>query len=299
MIDEFAGDRVLIGETNAQRMNQIVSMYGRHHDELQLPMNFNLFWSNFSAASYNRELAAWESQKGGWPLLFFSNHDFPRSYTRLGDGLHDAAIARVMAVMLLTARGTPIIYYGEELGMANGDPDLIRSARENSGNFRQPPFDARDAMRTPMQWDASANAGFTRGTPWLPVESTAESVNVAEESRDADSLLQLYRRLIRIRKANRALTLGSYIPLNVSEENGGSSAVFSYMRRDARSKEALVITMNFSASSHTVEIMHEKKLLDASQLEVILEEGAMAAEEEPSGSLRLGPYGFLLAKIRR
>jgi alpha-glucosidase len=270
-------------------MDDIVAMYGRHHDELQLPMNFNLFWSSFTAPAYRRELNAWETQQQGWPLLFFSNHDFPRSYSRLGDGVNDAAIARVLAALLLTARGTPIVYYGEELGMTNADLSVIQARREQSGSMRQPPFDARDAMRTPMQWDGTPNAGFSTATPWLPLEAHYETVTVVSEEGQPASLLNLYRRLIALRRSQPPLRAGIFIPLSV-EDPSTSSALLAYMRRSHG--RSIAIILNLSAREQTTRLFLDGRALSLNPGRILLAEAATIQND--GAYLKLGPFGILI-----
>ncbi len=229
VVESGPEDGVLIAETNIRQMDALLTMYGKAGDEVQLPMNFNLFWSDFSAETYRRELGIWEGQKAGWPLLFFSNHDFPWSFTRLGDGTHNAAMARVLATLLLTARGTPVVYYGEELGMAQGDADAIRAGGEHLGCIPQPPFDQREGARTPMQWTDGPQAGFSTGAPWLPVQSNRAAVNAASEKANPSSLLNLYRTLIRLRQLEPALTLGSFEILENTD--AAANGALCYLRR--------------------------------------------------------------------
>jgi alpha-glucosidase len=120
-------------------------------------------------------------------------------------------------MMLLTLRGTPTLYYGDELGMRDVEipPDRVRDPFEKNVPGKGL---GRDPCRTPMQWDRSANAGFTSGTPWLPISDNYAVVNVETESAESDSMLSLYRRLIALRRAETALEIGSYTPVAMTGE---------------------------------------------------------------------------------
>ncbi len=133
------------------------------------------------------------------------NHDQPRIASRVG-----ADQARVAAMLLLTLRGTPTLYYGDELGMVDASipPELERDPARFHG-----PTGGRDPERTPMRWDASSNGGFTTGSPWLPLGEAVAKVNVEAEDRDPGSMLRFYRRLIALRRAEPALAVGDWTPV--------------------------------------------------------------------------------------
>ena len=160
---------VLIGETWTKDVSELKQYYGDHSDELQMPMDF-MFTKvdKLSPPEFRRQIAAVDSA-GGWPVFVLSNHDIVRSYARYGDRQHDQAIAKLMASLYLTLRGTPIMYYGEEIGMQNNDPTRKEDVKDPIGRVGWPQEKGRDGERTPMQWDDSPNAGFTRGVPWLPI----------------------------------------------------------------------------------------------------------------------------------
>ncbi len=157
---------------------------------------------------------------GGWPNWVLGNHDRPRSATKRG-----SAQARVAAMLLLTLRGTPTLYYGDELGMENGDisPDRVRDPRE----LREPGLGlGRDPVRTPMAWDDSPHGGFTTGEPWLPPGAGWQKRNVAGELADPASMLSFHRALLAIRRTSPALTTGS---IRLIETAG---AVLAYEREE-------------------------------------------------------------------
>jgi alpha-glucosidase len=181
------------------RSNQSLALYLRP-DELQQAFNFRFLFCPWEAARFRAQVEEIERilPVGSWPTWTLSNHDFARHITRHVHGASTAARARLAAVMLLALRGTPFLYYGEELGMPN-----VSIAREQ---WRDPV--GRDGCRTPMQWSAAPGGGFTSSkTPWLPLGDCA-AVNVARQMDDPHSMLSFYRRAIRVRRASPALTAG-------------------------------------------------------------------------------------------
>jgi alpha-glucosidase len=149
---------------------------------------------------------------GGWPVFLIGNHDMARSYNRYGDGVHNDAIAKLMAALYLTLRGTPILYYGEEIGMENNDPKSKEEVRDPIGKLGWPLEKGRDGERTPMQWSSGVNAGFSAATPWLPVPASAGIHNVAHELQDPD--FEFLQTILLLRHREPALREGLYVPLN-------------------------------------------------------------------------------------
>jgi alpha-glucosidase len=169
-----------------------------------MPFNFQLLAAEWTASNIAQIVSAYEHalRAGAWPNWVLGNHDNPRVASRIG-----ASQARVAAMLLLTLRGTPTLYYGDEIGMTDGEiaPDQMR----DPAGLRQPGLgQGRDPERTPMRWDTSSNAGFTRGEPWLPVGDPG-LVNVASQDGDASSMLTLYRELLSLRRNEPALIAGS------------------------------------------------------------------------------------------
>ncbi|MGO9228772.1 MAG: alpha-glucosidase [Bryobacteraceae bacterium] len=162
LTNEFP-DRVLIGETYLPNIQELARMYGAKNDELQLPMDTQMgFLNRRSADDFRQKLRDAETGLGGnMPLFVFDNHDNQRSWNRYGDGAHDGAIARLIATLLLTPRATALLYYGQELGMENNDPKRKEDVRDPIGITGWPKDKGRDGERTPMQWDAGPNAGFS------------------------------------------------------------------------------------------------------------------------------------------
>jgi alpha-glucosidase len=235
---------VLIGETWTKDISELRQYYGDHSDELQMPMDLMFTKLKFSAPEFRQHIAAVDAA-GGWPVYVISNHDIVRSYDRYGDGEHNDQIARVMAALYLTLRGTPIMYYGEEIGMKTTPPTRKDDVKDPIGKRGWPKEKGRDGERTPMQWDGSENAGFSKATPWLPVPPTYKTHTVADELKDKNSVLEFYKRVLSLRHTNRALLDGSYIALNENDPN-----VLSYLR--IYKDQAVLVALNMSGSIQKV-----------------------------------------------
>jgi alpha-glucosidase len=212
-------DAVLLGETWTDNISQLKQYYGDHGDEIQLPMDFMFATINtLSASKFRRQIDSIESS-GQWPVFVITNHDMERSYNRYGDGMHDDAIAKLMAALYLTLRGTAVMYYGEEIGMSNNDPTRLEDVQDPLGRKDWPKNKGRDGERTPMQWSAEPNAGFTAGKPWLPILASYKTHNVATELDDPDSILSFYKALLHLRRDNPALAGGDYLDVDPDDPN--------------------------------------------------------------------------------
>jgi len=242
---------VLIGEASADTLGGPVAFYGNGTDELHMLFDFRLLKSPWQADRFGQLLAAEEQSipEGGWPTVVFSNHDQSRHIDRYGKGGHAERRARGAAVLLLTLRGTPFLYYGEELGMRNA-PLRYRDLRDPYTKRFWPFRIGRDPARTPMQWNESVHAGFTGGTPWLPVASNYPDLNAAQESQNPSSLLNLYRRLIRLRKTYPALNEGTYRHITTAP-----SDCLVFLRQQPSPSDTapdILVAVNFSADARTV-----------------------------------------------
>ncbi len=241
LLDEY-DERVMIGEIYLKDA-ELMAYYGAHGDECHLPFNFQLVMLNeWRAAPVKALVDRYEAllPAGAWPNWVMGNHDQHRVATRVG-----AAQARIVNMLLLTLRGTPTSYYGEELGMTDGH--IPADKVQDPQALNQPELAdtwGRDPERTPMQWDVSPNAGFTAADvePWLPVASTAATVNVAAQQRNPTSMLALYRALTTLRRAEPALHGGEYVALDA-----GHDEVFAYVRRAAG--RSFLVALNFGAQS--------------------------------------------------
>jgi alpha-glucosidase len=230
VVDEFK-DRVLIGEIYLP-VERLVAYYGTNLDGVHLPFNFQLLQTRWNARGLASLIDQYEGllPPGCWPNWVLGNHDNPRIASRVGIDQ-----ARVAAMLLLTLRGTPTLYYGDEIGMVNVPipADRVRDPFEKN----VPGIGVgRDRARTPMQWTAAPGAGFTTGEPWLPLSDDYQTVNVEAESPDPMSLLTLYRKLLRLRAAHEALSIGTYEPVVMTGD------LLAYVRRSA--SEAFFVALN-------------------------------------------------------
>ncbi len=209
LLDSYP-ERMSVGEVFSDRLAETAAaLYGAENDELHLSFNFAFSHCPWNPEAFRRAIVEWEAllPPGAWPPYALSNHDLVRHISRYGRGREAEARARVAAALLLTLRGTPFLYYGEEIGMPQ--------TRIPRGEIQDPPgkrywpfYRGRDGCRTPMPWDGSPLAGFTTGRPWLRLGPDASTRNVAAQRGDADSLLHFYRRMIRLRRETPALRQG-------------------------------------------------------------------------------------------
>jgi alpha-glucosidase len=283
-------DAVLIGETWTKNIEELKEYYGGHRKELQMPMDFLFTQVNqLSAPEFRRQIAGVD-KSGGWPVYLLSNHDIVRAYNRYGDGQHNDDIAKLMAGLYLTLRGTPIMYYGEELGMENNDPTRREDVKDPIGRLGWPKEKGRDGERTPMQWDDSANAGFSNVGPWLPVPASYKMHNVATEDKDPDSILNFYRHLLALRHTDAALAEGEYVALNENDPN-----VISYLRR--YKNEAVLVALNMSNTEHTVKFDLAPQGFGKAKSTTLLTtvKPAPARIEEVS----LAPFGVYIARLSK
>ena len=282
--DEHNG--VLIGETWTDDIGELKRYYGEHNDEVQLPMDFMFCTVNkLSAPEFRKQIALVESS-GGWPTYVLSNHDIERAYVRYGDGKHNDAIAKVMAALYLTLRGTPIMYYGEEIGMENNNPTRREEVKDPIGKLGWPKEKGRDGERTPMQWSTSVNAGFSQTKPWLPVPPSYKTHNVASELANPNSVLSFYKKLLALRHTNQALLEGNYVPLNEGDPN-----VLSYLRQ--YKGQTVLVALNMSASSHSVSIDLAKHGITKGNVTPLLTVGTHSGK---TGQLVLPPFAVYIGE---
>ena len=295
MHDELKGLRkvadqynaVLIGETWTKNVAELKEYYGNGNDELQMPMDF-LFTKvdKLSPAEFRRQIAGVESS-GGWPVFVLSNHDIVRAYNRYGDGTHNDEIAKLMAGFYLTLRGTPIMYYGEEIGMENNDPKSKDDVKDPIGRRGWPDEKGRDGERTPMQWNDKPNAGFSTVAPWLPVPPSYKTHNVATESKDPHSILNFYKQVLALRHTNKALLDGNYVALNESDDN-----VLSYLRN--YNGQAVLVVLNMSSSPQKAKFdLSGLGFANASYKTLLATPQSASAGKEVS----LPPFGVFIGEV--
>ena len=240
-----AQPRLLIGEIHIFDRPLWASYYGVDLDELHMPFNFDLVNATWNAQTIRQSVEALETHlpPGAWPNYVLGNHDEPRIIDRVGP-----ALARLAMLLLLTLRGTPTLYYGDEIGMHNGDisPDQVRDPMEKN----MPGIGlGRDPERTPMQWDSGPNAGFCPPgvEPWLPIPADYKQINVAVEKEAPSSLLTLTHRLIGLRRSLPALSRGSF---NVIK--GVPDDCFVYLRQLGGLN--CLVALNFSQQEQVVRL---------------------------------------------
>ncbi len=276
---------VLIGETWAENMQDLA----RYYNELQMPMDFLFTMINKPSAPAFRKQIQDAERSGGRPVYLFSNHDITRHFDRYGDGSHNGQIAKALAALYLTLRGTPIMYYGEEIGMQNNDPRRVEDVKDPIGRRLWPKNKGRDGERTPMQWNDSPNAGFSRSQPWLPVPDSYHSCNVAAEERDGNSILNFYRRLLALRHRREELLEGDYAAQNETDPN-----VLSYLR--SYGGKAVLVAINMSAEPQkTAFDLHSRGFGDSAHT-------LLSTEPRPEtvrlASITLAPFGVYIGEVK-
>ena len=268
LLDSYPGDRVMVAETYLP-IPRLAAYYGDKLDAAQLPFNFKLIQTSWSAQAVADVVTRYEAAlpQGAQPNWVLGNHDNARVASRLGERR-----ARAAAVLLLTLRGTPTLYYGDELGMTDAaiSPDAVRDPREKTQ-----PGHGRDPERTPMRWTGAAKADFTTGEPWLPIGRDIARVNVETERDDPHSMLALHRRLLALRRATPALHNGAMRTLGVEGE------VFAYAREADGNR--FVVAVNFAGATQRF------SAADATGGTVVLSTDPAREGQPVSGALDLGP----------
>jgi alpha-glucosidase len=288
ILDGYPGERVLLGESATATIEELAATYGPRHDEINLPMDF-LFGNltHLDAGTFKRQVDDAELRlHGDPPVFFFSSHDHPRQWSTFGDAAHNDDIAKLTAALTLTPRGTALLYYGEEIGM--GDLSAAQLAAAPLGLHR-PRADDRDRARSPMQWTAAKGAGFTAGTPWLPVADGAGLYNVQGEREAPHSIYRWYRHLLKLRHDNPALRDGAYVPLE--SEN---PRVFAFARTRADGAGVLVV-FNMSEATQTAKIRGWPGATPT-LARVLLANPAPA--KGTSGEMTLPPFGVSISSLR-
>jgi alpha-glucosidase len=239
--------RMMVGEVYLP-IERMVAYYGEGGAGEHMPFNFQLITLPWNVHTIANAIATYEKSlpSYGWPNWVLGNHDNPRIGSRIG-----SAQARVAAMLLLTLRGTPTMYYGDEICMTDVPipPEAVQDPFEkNVPGMRL----GRDPQRTPMQWDASPNAGFSPSSattmPWLPIASDYAKINVVAQREDPRSSLNLYRKLIQFRRAEPALSIGSYRELAIQAD------LLAYERRDPIGVRRFLIVLNFGNQPQTMKL---------------------------------------------
>jgi alpha-glucosidase len=287
---------ILIGETYLRSVDDLSKMYGAHNDELDLPMDMEVGFppNGVDVLDGNRFRArineAETEINGNMPLFVFDNHDNPR-WDRWVSNDHRDDVGRVIAAMLFASRDTAMMYYGDEIGMATTPPTRKEDVKDPIGITGWPKEKGRDGERTPMQWDADKDAGFsTAAKTWLPIPPSYTSVNVAAEEKDPNSLLHWYEQLIALKKSDPALHAGDEIMLN-----SGDQHVLSWLRKSPDG-EAVIVACNFTAEPQTVSFDLSKQGLHRFHVKTVMKTPG-APDPLSLDLVQLGPYGVYIGKV--
>ncbi len=281
LLDRYP-ERMAVGETFSDHpIEMAAAYYGENNDELHLAFNFHFTQQPWRARAFHEAIAQWEAalRPGAWPCYVLSNHDVVRHASRYAAGLHTDARAQVAAALLLTLRGTPFLYYGEEIAMRQGQ--IPRAEIQDPVGKRYWPFHkGRDGCRTPMPWDDSPNAGFSVNPPWLRVNPDYRERNVAAQRQDPNSVFHWYRRLIALRRTSPALRRGAYRPLIRRPVHA-----LAYLREAP--EQTLLVALNFS-SRPVLAVLDEP--LPARDWHALLSTADRPELELLGNSLALAPY---------
>jgi alpha-glucosidase len=243
VLDEYGSDKLLVGEVYLP-IDHLVAYYGDlERSGAHLPFNFQLIVLPWHAPTIGGAIDEYEAllPDHGWPNWVLGNHDKPRIASRTG-----AAQARVAAMLLLTLRGTPTLYYGDEIGMTDVEEVSPRACGPGVTVYDRSWRHGRLSHRTPMRWDGEPYAGFSTVEPWLSLGPDAETVNVAAAQRDQRSTLHLYRRLLALRRGEPALTVGTYRPIPAQGD------LLLYIREHEGRR--LLVTLNLGHATVSVEL---------------------------------------------
>ncbi|WP_336077952.1 alpha,alpha-phosphotrehalase [Paenibacillus sp. 203] len=316
---------VTVGEMSSTSLEHCIRYSNPERKELSMTFNFHHLKVDYPNGQkwelmpYDFEMlkklfSDWQTgmqQGGGWSALFFNNHDQPRAISRfLDDGQYHAESAKLLATTLHGLQGTPYIFQGEEIGMANpqwADIEEFRdveslnmyrilqeqgkSAEEALNIIRER---SRDNSRTPMQWDGTRNAGFTTGTPWIKVDERYPQINVQAQLEDPNSIYHHYRKLIHLRKTVQVITDGNYQRLDEAHPQ-----VYAYQR--SNEEETLIVISNFSGQDAQFCIPDSfysrliNQALDAAELLI----GNTQHAPELKQMISLTPYASYMWIVRR
>jgi glycosidase len=275
ILDEYDGDRFSVGEIHIFDWDEWATYYG-DGDELHMPYNFSLVWAGWDAAAIRRRVESLEASvpAHGWPNYVLGNHDEQRLATRYGP-----RSARAAAVLLLTLRGQPTIYYGDELALR--ETDVPAESQHDPWGFRVPGM-SRDGCRTPMPWTPGPGHGFTRphATPWLPFDEDAATRNVEVQLADAASPLNLVRHLLALRQNRPSLQQGTISFLDDLPDD-----VLGFVRRF--DGEQTVVLINFADSVRALPISPKTTVLASTDTDSVIGEDSVTLA--PHAALVIDP----------
>ena len=311
ILDEYEGDRMLVGEDDN------IDYMGNGEDELHLVFNFPLIRVGRLTPSRIRlnqkerltRLDALPSK--GWPCNTLGNHDTSRIHTFFGDRQHDAELARLHAALMLTLKGTPFLYNGEEIGMADliiTDPTRLRDTMatwyhdRSINELKVDPEEAarragemtRDRNRTPMQWSDNPNSGFSPAgvETWLPVNPNyREGINVKDQQHNPSSLLNYYKRLLRVRKHSPALVEGEYSPVHNT-----ATDYFAFLRKSA--EQTVLVILNFSDTKLELDFSRVREI-KGRNLQILFSSAERLKTAKPPRGLTISPFEVFIAEVQQ
>jgi alpha-glucosidase len=299
MVANYSGGRVLIGETYLPNTAELDKWYGGDaHNELQLPMDmligFHGDHDKLDADSFRQHIEEVETQiHGSQPLVVFDNHDNVRAIDRYGDGVHDDLINKALATVLFTTKATSLMYYGEEIGMHTTTPTRREDVRDPIGITGWPKQKGRDGERTPMQWTAGPQAGFsTDPNTWLPIPPSYKTINVAVESKDPNSDLEWFKQLTTLRRDIPALHSGEMTMLDTANPD-----VLSYIRSTG-SGPAVVVAMNFTATPETITLDLAGSGVTGTTVKTLAADDASLQSITSLKDVTLPPYASWVASVQ-
>jgi alpha-glucosidase len=310
VLDEYDGDRMLVGEDDD------IAYMGNGDDELHLVFNFPLMrveriTPSLIRANQKERLARLEALPvKGWPCNTLGNHDTSRLYTYFGDRQHDADLARLHAALVLTLKGTPFLYNGEEIGMTDliiTDPTKLRDTMavwyydRLVNEWKVDPAEAavragrvsRDKNRTPMQWSNRPNAGFSPADvqTWLPVNPNYRNgINVRDQQHNPSSLLNYYKHLLEARRSSPALIEGDYIPLHTTSRD-----YFSFLRKS--DEQTVLVILNFSEKKLELDFSRTRGIKGRG-LQILFSSAERLKQAKPPYGLTINPFEVFLAEIQ-
>ncbi|MBK9925724.1 MAG: alpha-glucosidase [Anaerolineales bacterium] len=310
VLNEYDGDRMLVGEDDH------IEFHGNGDDELQLVFNFPLMRTARITPDHIRRnqkerLTQLEALPvKGWPCNTLGNHDTSRVHTAFGDKQHDADLARLHAALVLTLKGTPFLYDGEEIGMTDliiTDPTKLRDTMATwyygrlINELKIEPAEAallaakmsRDKNRTPMQWSNNPNGGFSPFgvDTWLPVNPNfKDGINVRDQGHNPSSLLNYYKHLLRVRKNTPALIEGEYIPLDKTAKEH-----FSFLRRS--SQQTVLVVLNFSEAKLELNFLRTKEFKGKS-LHLLFSSATRSKTDLNPQDLNISSFEAFIAEVK-
>ena len=282
MLDQYGA--MTVGEIypdEGRKEPKLPASYLGNGDELNLAFDFSTMYTKFDAREFLKTLIYWYTSlpKDAWPCNVLSNHDKSRAFSRVAK--NSIQRAKLVASLLLTTRGTPFIYYGEEIGMADGK---IRKDEltDPAGKKLWPFYKGRDRFRTPMQWTRARYAGFSIKKPWLPINENSRMINVYKQDELQSSMLNFYRRLLALRRSDDALFAGDWIPVDIDRN------ILAYYRVGVESK--FLIILHFGRKVKEIETQ------ELDRFEVVFATDRPITSRMSVRNIVLNPYEVLILK---